>query len=295
MDDLGGRREGVHLSRDPIVEARPHRHQAVRVMDGHVGVVRPVHAQHVEGQRMRHGEGAQAHESLRHRDLGQLGQRVELGRAVGRDDAASHVEDGALGSHDGPRRLLDLAGMALVGRVVGAKMDLVGIVEGPLLDENVLGQVHVHGTGPSRGRDVKRLLDGHGQIVAVLDEEVVLGRRARDPDIVRFLERVVADQVRRHLAGEGNERDGVHEGVLERRHQVGRGRPRGDEAYSRLARGAGIALGGMTRRRLLANEDVADPFEVVQHVVDRQHGPSGEAEDEIHTLTLQRLEQDTRA
>ena len=51
----------------------------------------------------------------------------------------------------------------------------------------------------------------------------------------------------------------------------------------------------MSRRRLLAHEYVTNPFEVVQHVVDRQHSPSGEAEDEIHTFTFQRLEQDPRA
>ena len=50
----------------------------------------------------------------------------------------------------------------------------------------------------------------------------------------------------------------------------------------------------MTGGRFLAYQDVANPFEVVQHVVDRQHGAAGQAEDDIHALTLQTLEQNPR-
>jgi hypothetical protein len=71
---------------------------------------------------------------------------------------------------------------------------------------------------------VKRLLDDRRQVLAVLDQEVVLGRGSRDADVVGFLERVVADQVRRHLAGERDQWDRIHEGVLQRGHQIGRRR-----------------------------------------------------------------------
>src|SRR5262249_39564623 len=149
--------------------------------------------------------------------------------------------------------------------------------------------------GPAGGGDVEGLLDGGGELVAVLDEEVVLGRRAGDAHVVRFLERVVADEMGRHLSREGHEGNGVHERVLQSRHEVGGRGPGGDEADPRLARGPRVALRCMPRRRLLAYEDVAQALEVVQDVVDRQYGPAGQAEDGVHALTLQTLEQDARA
>src|SRR5262249_48591075 len=74
-------------------------------------------------------------------------------------------------------------------------------------------------------------------------------------------------------------------------HEVGRRGPGGDEADPRLARRPRIAFRRVPRRRLLAYEDVAQALEVVQDVVDRQHGPAGQAEDGVHALTLQTLEQ----
>src|SRR5262249_37054338 len=46
--------------------------------------------------------------------------------------------------------------------------------------------------------------------------------------------------------------------------------------------------------RLLADQDVAQPLEVVQRVVDRQHGAAGQAEDDLHALALQALQNDSR-
>jgi len=58
-------------------------------------------------------------------------------------------------------------------------------------------------TGPGRPLegDVKRLVQHARQILDALHQIVVLGARPGDADRVALLERVVADQVRRHLAG----------------------------------------------------------------------------------------------
>ena len=244
---------------------------------------------------MRHREGAESHEGLRHGDLGQLRQLDELGRGVRRDGAAADVQHRPLGPHERPRGLLDLPGMPFVRRVVGAHVHFRRILEGPLLDEDVLRQVHVHGSGTAGGRDVKRLLDDVRQVLAVLDQEVVLGRRARDADIVRFLERVVADQVRRHLPGERDDGDRVHQRILERGDQVRGGGSGRDEADADLARRARVALRRMARRGLLPHEDVANALKVVEDVVDRQHRPAGQAKDEVDPFPLQALQQNPRA
>src|SRR5207253_8505730 len=94
---------------------------------------------------------------------------------------------------------------------------------------------------------------------------------------------------------EGDDRDRVHRGVLERGDQVGGGRTRGDQADPDPARRAGVALGGVTRGGLLAHEDVPEPLEVVERVVDGEDGAAGQAEDQVDALPLQALEEDARA
>src|SRR5207245_2346132 len=69
------------------------------------------------------------------------------------------------------------------------------------------------------------------------------------------------------------------------------GRP---QAHAHLAGGARVALGGVAGSGLLADQHVAQALEVVQRIVDRQHGAAGKAEDEIHTLSLQALQHDPR-
>src|SRR5207247_5131240 len=66
------------------------------------------------------------------------------------------------------------------------------------------------------------------------------------------------------------------------------------DLYPGPARGAGVALCRVPGGRFLADQDVANPFEVVQDVVDRQHGAAGKAEDDVHALTLQTLRSEER-
>src|SRR2546422_5440527 len=76
-------------------------------------------------------------------------------------------------------------------------------------------------------------------------------------------------------------------------HEVGRRGPRRHEAHADLARRPRVALRGMARGGFLADEDVAEPLEVVEGVVDRQHRAPGEPEDDVdprseeHTSELQ--------
>ena len=145
----------------------------------------------------------------------------------------------------------------------------------------------MHGPRPAAPGQEERLLDGAGEVVAVFHQEVVLGGGAGDPDIVGFLERIVPDEVGRHLASEGDERDRVHERVLERGHQVGGGGPGRHQADADPAGGAGVALGRVPGGRLLADEDMADSLEVVEHIVDRQHRAARQTEKEVHAFLLQ--------
>ena len=105
--------------------------------------------------------------------------------------------------------------------------------------------------------DVEGLVQHAREIVDVLHQPVVLGAGPRDADGVALLEGVVADQMRRHLAGDADDGDGIHQRVGEARDGVGGTRTRRDEHDADLAGGARIAFGGMHRAAFLADEDVA--------------------------------------
>ena len=133
-----------------------------------------------------------------------------------------------------------------------------------------------------------------GQLVHVLHEVVVLAAWPRDPGGVGLLERIVADQVRRHLPGEADDRDRIHQRVGETGHGVGGARPGGHEHDPDLAGRACIAFGGMDGAALLPDQDVTQRVLLEQRVVDRQDGATGIAEDEFYALVHQRLEDDFR-
>ncbi len=87
---------------------------------------------------------------------------------------------------------------------------------------HVLGDVDDDRAGAAGARDIEGLVQDAAQLVHVLDQIIVLGAGARDADRVAFLEGVVADQMRRHLTGDADDRDRIHERVGQAGDGVGR-------------------------------------------------------------------------
>ena len=73
----------------------------------------------------------------------------------------------------------------------------------------------------------------------LLHEVVVLGAVAGDADRVALLERIRADEMRRHLPGDADQRDGVHHRVGEAGDGVGRAGAGGDQHARRPCRTSG--------------------------------------------------------
>ena len=130
------------------------------------------------------------------------------------------------------------------------------------------------------------------QIVDAFDQVVVLGARPGDAGGVGLLECVVADQMRRHLAGEADHGDAVHQRVRQAGDRIGRARPRSHQDDADLAGGARVSFGGMHRAAFLADQDVTEGFLLVQGVVDRQNGAAGIAENDVDAPIHQHLEYD---
>ena len=164
-----------------------------------------------------------------------------------------------------------------------------------LLLEGVLGDVDVHRPRPPGPRDVERLGDDPGQLVGVPDEVVVLRHRQRDAVDVDLLERVLADQGRRHVAGDRDHRHRIEHGRPDARDEVrGTGPGRAHTDPDR-ARHPGVAVGGVGPALLVAHEDVAQLRVVPQHVVQGQDHATGVAEEDIDSLAEQGLAQDVGA
>ncbi len=80
--------------------------------------------------------------------------------------------------------------------------------------EDVLGNIHEDRTRPAGRGDVKRFMHGLRQVRQLLHQEIVLGAGARDDaEGVGFLERVAADELRRDLTRNRDNRDRIHHGV----------------------------------------------------------------------------------
>ena len=237
--------------------------------DRQVRRVGPVHAEHAERQFVRAGEAAETHQRAGHRDAGGLREFQHFRRRIRADDAPADQQHrtGGLGEHLGGA--VDLLGVALVGRVVAAQLDLFAPVRLGLVAEHVLGQVDQDGTRAARGRDVEGLLDGLGEVLDILDQIAVLDARPGDADDVGLLEGVVADQLRRHLAGEDHERDRVHVRRGDPGDGVGRAGAGGDQRHSRPSRGAGVAVGRVHAPLLVADEEVLQRAGE-EHVVDAE-------------------------
>ena len=137
---------------------------------------------------------------------------------------------------------------------------------------------------------MERLPDRHRDLLRRHHQLVVLGARARDAERVALLEGVGADRRRAHLTGDADHRDRVHEGVHQRRDEVGRRRPGGHHRHARLAGDVGVALGHVPGALLVAHQHVPDR-RLEQRVVGRQDAPARQAEHHVDLLELERSDQ----
>ena len=297
MDLLRARRESVEPPGDAVVEARADADHHIAIMHGVVGLEGAVHAEHAEPLLVGGRIGAEPHEG---RGDGVAGQAHDLAQALAGDgpridDAAAGIEDRALGrrhkldgSRDGGLVAFDRRPVALV---LGVRQP--GIVA--FSELNVLRDVDDDGPRPSRARDVERLVHDGRELVHVLDQIIVLRAGPRDADRVAFLERVVADEVSRHLSRDAHDRNGIHQRVGQAGDGIGRAGTRGHQHHADLAGGAGIAFGRMDGALLMTNQDVLDPVLLKQRIVNRQHGAARIAEDMLDALVGERFEDDLGA
>ena len=288
VNDLGLGSERVELSGDPVVEAGAQRDQQVAALQTRHRRHRAVHPRHAQVLAVAVREGAARHQRGDHRDSGQLGQLPQLLGGLAADDTAADVEHGLVRGGDQLGGFVDLTVMRFGVRLVAGQIHPRRPTERARGLQHVFGDVDEHRPRASAGRDVESLGHHPRDLVAVADQEVVFGDRHGDPGDVGLLEGVRPDQRAPDLPGNGNHRNGVHLRVGQRRHQVGGTGTRGGHADADFPGGVRVTAGRVAGALLMANQYVPQLLRVEQRVVDREHGPAGNPEDDLDVEFLQR-------
>ena len=295
MNDLAvGAKEMFRIADHPVVEARADGEQHVAVLHRHVRFVRSVHAGQAGELRIGSRQPAQSHQSVRARIAELADETRELRRRIVQDDAAARIDHRPLRIEQELNGLLDLPRVAFRDGVVRTERDRLRIIEFGRRLRDVLGNIDEHRSRTSGGGQIERLLERDGQILHVLHEEVVLDARPRDADGVALLERVLADCVRRHLAGDDDERDRVHVGGRDSRDRIGHARTGSDQRDADLVRRARIPVGSVDRALFVTHQHMLDLVLLEELVVDVEDRAAGIAEDVFDALFLQAADRDFR-
>ena len=146
--------------------------------------------------------------------------------------------------------------MSYMHRVVRAHADLVRIVVFRFLCRYVLRDINHYRTRTPRGRHIKGLLDGHGNIPDILDQEIMFHTGPGNANIIGFLKGIVAYQMRRNLAGKDNQGNGIHVGGGDSGNRVSGPRTGGHDNDAWFAGRTRITVSGMGRTLLMARQDM---------------------------------------
>jgi hypothetical protein len=182
----------------------------------------------------------------------------QLAGGIGSDDAASAIEHRTLRLFNQADDFIERQIVRLFIRIIAAQ-DHLGRPDGlgpGLLD--VLWEINHHRAGTPRARDVKGLLDHARDLMHVGDQVTMLDNWQRHAEEIRFLEAAFADHGLGHLAGDGDQRHGIHVGIGDSGDEVGGARAAGGHADAGLACGARVTFRGEGAALLMARQDRAD-------------------------------------
>ena len=211
MDFLRAGRERIDPAGDAIVEARADRDHQIAIVHRPIRFPGAVHAEHAEPLRIGGWKSAKPHQRRGDREAGELDQFAQqiAGAAAGIDHAAAGVKERTFGGRHHFHRALYLVRIALELGTIAAMSEFRRFEVTPFGELDVLWNIDDDRAGTAARGDVERFVQHARQIGDRFDEIIVLGAGPRDAHRVAFLERVVADQMGRHLSGDDDERDRV--------------------------------------------------------------------------------------
>ena len=296
VNDFGARAELFDVAGDAVVEARAHREQHIAFVHGHVGLVRAVHAKHADKLGIGAGIGAQTHQRVGDRVTQRLRDFGQLLRSLAENHAPSGVNHRPLRRHQQIDGFTDLPGMPFEHGIVGAQIDALGVFERDLdvRRRDVFGNIDHHRPRAARRRQVESLFDRRRDFLDALGQEIVFDARTRDADRIDFLKRIAADKRSRDLPGQHYHRNRIQVRRGDPGHGIGGTRSRGNQHDAGFPRGAGVAIGGMSRPLFVAYENVLDVFLLIQRIVNMQYRTARIAEQILNTFAFKRFDNDFR-
>ena len=208
-------------------------------MHGKVGLIGAMHAKHSQKMRVRRRQCAKPHQCQCRRparQMRQLGQQLRRAGA-GIDDAATAIDYMPLGAFHRGNSRLDSIGSGLSHRLIARnrlRTDALTHI-GDLGHQNVLWQINQHRPGTSRGGNMKRLDYGLLELRPFLDQIIMLCTGTGDASRVSLLKSIIANQMRRHLTGETDNGNGIHQSVSKTSHRIGCARTGRDQHDTCLA------------------------------------------------------------
>ena len=119
---------------------------------------------------------------------------------------------------------MELFNIGAVGRVVRLQFYFLRRLVLYGIDGNILRDINQNRSRTAGPGNKKCFFDYSGKIFGAFDQVVVFGARPGDPHGVDFLKGIIADQMRRHLAGKYNHGYGIHIGRCNAADRVGRTR-----------------------------------------------------------------------
>ena len=271
MDDLQAPLQVLRLRDRAVRDPRAHDDQKIAVGDSPVRIRLSVVPQHAEIQRVRLRQDTDAHHGMDQRDLELFAEFPDHRLAVAQDHAAACDQQRLLCLVDRRDDLGHLLRVSLGIRTVSADIYLLRIHKllPQLCHLDIPRNIDQHRALTACGGDVEGFLEDPRDIVRVLHQIAVFHEGLRGAAHVRLLEHILAQEMRIHLSGDGDDRDtvGISRGqCCDEVRRAGSGR---SHAYGSPAADAGVPAGLVACVLFLSRKNMLDPAAVVQRVVKR--------------------------
>ena len=177
-----------------VIKTRPDCQNHVGIVHSQIGFVSAVHAQHAQILPVIGRIRAQTHQCGGAGQAGQLDELGQLVRRIAQNHAAAEIHQRPFRCRQHLYGLLNLTDVSVENRLVGADKNVfLRIAELGHRLGNVFGDVDNHRAGPAAAGNLEGFFYRGGQIIDILNQEIMLHTRSRHADHVDFLKRIRTD------------------------------------------------------------------------------------------------------
>ena len=282
VDNLGAYGELGPVAGNPVIEPAAQGDNAVSVVHSSGAGVMAVHALHAQESGVIGGNTGNTHHGAADRSVNPLRNLQQFILRIAGNQTAAKVQEGALGGIDAVGSLLDAD---ILGReAFHGGNRLLGFVF-PLGDLHILGHINQNRAGTAGLGQPEGFPDGICQLINGADKEIVLGDGQGHAGNIDFLETIGADDGSGHVAGNGNQRDGIDVSGGNAGDQVGGTGAGGGDTDADLTGGSCVAVSGVGSALFMGSKDVFQfPLIFVQGIVDIDDLTTGVAKDHVGAL-----------